>query len=316
MNKKPSKARYTHFTEEQKRRANDTDLEQFLPRHGYPLKPSGKEWRLIADPSITVYQNKWFDHSTQKGGNPISLIQFLFSMSWANAVTLLTGERGTAFETKPNQRKKKLFHLPTRSPSTKRLREYLEGERNIAPFLIDHFLSEDTLYADLKGNAVFVGLDKNGVPQLATLRNLLNQGSAHSLSAGSNRDYGFCHRGTSSKLYLFESPIDLLSHLTLYPTNWEEHSYLSLSGVSSKAVLRFLKDTATISDIVICLDNDRAGQRATLQTQLSILDAFPKKTYRITVHKPAQKDFNEDLQHYCTLNHGNSDTNEIISHVT
>ena len=140
-----------------------------------------------------------------------------------------------------------------------------------------------------------MGVDRAGTPQLAALRSLLEQSPKHSLAMGSNRDYGFCHRGSSSSLYLFESPIDLLSYLTLYPTGWEQHSYLSLSGVSGKAALHFLKDTPSIESLIFCLDSDPAGRHATLRIENSIVAAFPKKEYRVTVQRPVNKDFNEDL---------------------
>ena len=38
---------------------------------------------------------------------------------------------------------------------------------------------------------------------------------------GSEKAYGFGHIGTDEKLFVFESPIDLLSYITAVPEDWE-----------------------------------------------------------------------------------------------
>ena len=50
--------------------------------------------------------------------------------------------------------------------------------------------------------------------------------------------YGFGHIGTDEKLFVFESPIDLLSYITAVPEDWGKHSYISLGGLSEKAMKR------------------------------------------------------------------------------
>ena len=47
-------AGFIYFTEEQKRRANEVNLESFLLRQGERLLKSGREKRLASDHSITV----------------------------------------------------------------------------------------------------------------------------------------------------------------------------------------------------------------------------------------------------------------------
>ena len=54
---------YIHFTDDQKYRANNVDLVDFLQRQGEKLLPSGREKRLDSDRSITVRGNRWYDHS-------------------------------------------------------------------------------------------------------------------------------------------------------------------------------------------------------------------------------------------------------------
>lgn len=59
---------------------------------------------------------------------------------------------------------------------------------------------------------------------------------------GSDCRYGFCWRGESSKLYVFEAAIDLMSFVTLRNDEWKADSFLALDGLSSKPLLQFLED--------------------------------------------------------------------------
>lgn len=47
-------AQYIHFTDEQKQRAAEVDLEEFLRQRGEKLLPSGRDKRLDRDHSVTI----------------------------------------------------------------------------------------------------------------------------------------------------------------------------------------------------------------------------------------------------------------------
>ena len=70
-----SKIPYIHFTDEQKQRAGEVDLEQFLIWQGEKLLPSGFEKRLASDHSVTIRGNRWYDHAAEQGGGPVSFVQ-------------------------------------------------------------------------------------------------------------------------------------------------------------------------------------------------------------------------------------------------
>jgi hypothetical protein len=61
---------YIHFTDEQKLRANNVDVVDFLQRRREKLTPSGREKRLASDHSITVRGNEWYDHSADAADTP------------------------------------------------------------------------------------------------------------------------------------------------------------------------------------------------------------------------------------------------------
>ena len=139
-------------------------------------------------------------------------------------------------------------------------------------------------------NAVFVGRDKTGLPRYAHCRGTADRFRLD--VAGSDKSYGFCHQGEGDQLFVFEAPIDLMSFLCLYPKDWKSRSYLSLGGVSGKALERFLSERPDVKQVFLCLDSDTAGCDACKRLAESLPD-------RLTVIRflPARKDWNEVLQY-------------------
>jgi hypothetical protein len=108
---------YIQFTDDQKRRAGEVDLEQFLLRQGERLIPSGFEKRLASDHSITIRGNRWYDHAAEQGGGPVSFVRQFYNLSYPEAVTcLLGGEQGTVYASAPKQEKKEKLRICPRLP--------------------------------------------------------------------------------------------------------------------------------------------------------------------------------------------------------
>ena len=86
-------------------------------------------------------------------------------------------------------------------------------------------------------NAVFVGLDENGIARHAHKRGTYTQGEPYKGNTeGSDPRYSFHWIGKSDRLYVFEAPVDMLSFITLHPKDWMNHSYVTLDGVSEHAM--------------------------------------------------------------------------------
>ena len=84
-------AQYIHFTDEQKQRAAEVDLEEFLRQRGEKLLPSGRDKRLDRDHSVTIRGCEWFDHDSRQGGNAISFVRWFYNYSYPEAVKVLLG---------------------------------------------------------------------------------------------------------------------------------------------------------------------------------------------------------------------------------
>lgn len=297
---------YIPFTEEQKITANSVELADFLRMRGEKLERAGREYKLIYSDSsgkhdsITMSGSTWFDHKNQVGGGAIKFMQYFYNMDFPTAVQELLGQRVTPLSHAPPKEKvqpekTKKFILPTSNENMHRVFAYLIKQRFIAPDIISFFAKDHTLYEDKEHhNAVFVGVDENGVPRQAHKRSTSTFGKSFRQTVeGSDTKYSFAHFGESEKLFIFEAPIDMLSYLTLNPENWHKHSYIAMNGVYENAVLTALKGHSNLSEIVICTDNDIGG----IDAADRLKDILHENNYKnISRVLPQNKDFNEDLK--------------------
>ncbi len=213
---------YIHFTEEQKERAATVDLEYFLRQRGEKLLSSGRDKRLASDHSVTIRGCQWFDHDSRQGGNAISFVRFFYNRTYPEAVTMLLDEMYPCAP-KAAEAPPKPFALPPVNSDMRRVYAYLVKHRNIARDVVAHFARKKLLYEDAKyHNAVFVGTDETGVPRHAHKRSTNSSGKGFRLNVeGCDPRYTFHHMGTDGSLYVFEAPIDMLSYITLHPSDWQ-----------------------------------------------------------------------------------------------
>ena len=297
---------YIPFTEEQKVIANSVDLADFLRLRGEKLERAGREYKLIysdgsgSHDSITIRGSTWFDHKNQVGGGAIKFMQYHYGMDFPTAVQELLGQRVTPLSHAPakavvSEEKTKKFILPEANENMHRVFAYLIKQRFIAPDIISFFAKSHTLYEDKEHhNAVFVGVDEDGVPRQAHKRGTATFGKSFRQTVeGSDTKYSFSHFGKSNKLFVFEAPIDMLSYLTLNPENWQQNSYIAMNGVYENAVLTALKGHFNLSEIVICTDNDVGGIDAADRLRNILQENGYSDVNRLL---PEFKDWNEVLK--------------------
>ena len=278
------------YTQAQIDKANAVDLEKFLRAQGETLVRSGKEYRWKAHDSLTVCDNKWFRHSQSKGGFPVDFVMEFYGKSFPEAVQMLTGETGEV-QPEADPAPSPAFRLPLRNVTNANILNYLTQERKLSPSLVNFFIAAGDIYEDAAHhNVVFVGRDADGYPRYASSRGIREKFRQD--AAGAEKAFGFAHRGTDKQLLVFEAPIDLLSFIELFPKNWQQHSYLSLGGVSGKALRQFLSERPDMERVFLCLDADKAGEDACKR-----LAALLPDTVSVTRIQPCMKDWNDVLVH-------------------
>ena len=278
------------YTQAQIDKANAVDLEKFLRAQGETLVRSGKEYRWKAHDSLTVCGNKWFRHSQSKGGFPVDFVMEFYGKSFPEAVQMLTGEPGEV-QPEADPAPSPAFRLPLRNVTNANILNYLTQEWKLSPSLVNFFIAARDIYEDAAHhNVVFVGRDADGHPRYASSRGIREKFRQD--AAGAEKAFGFAHRGTDKQLLVFEAPIDLLSFIELFPKNWQQHNYLSLGGVSGKALQQFLSERPDVERVFLCLDADKAGEDACKR-----LAALLPDTVSVTRIQPCMKDWNDVLVH-------------------
>ena len=278
------------YTQAQIDKANAVNLEKFLRAQGETLVRSGKEYRWKAHDSLTVCGNKWFRHSQSKGGLPVDFVMEFYGKSFPEAVQMLTGEPGEA-QPEADPAPSPAFRLPLRNVTNANILNYLTQERKLSPSLVNFFIVAGDIYEDAAHhNVVFVGRDADGHPRYASSRGINEKFRQN--AAGAEKAFGFAHRGTDKQLLVFEASIDLLSFIELFPKNWQQHNYLSLGGVSGKALRQFLSERPDVERVFLCLDADKAGEDACKR-----LAALLPDSVSVTRIQPCMKDWNDVLVH-------------------
>jgi len=295
---------YVHFTDAQKYRANNVDLADFLQWRGERLLPSGRDKRLASDRSITVRGNEWYDHSAESGGYAIDFVRKFYGCSYPEAVTLLLGgEQGESYRpaSQKESEPKKPFALPPAHTDMRRVYAYLVKTRHIGREVVSFFAKQKLLYESCEKskdgmkeyhNAVFVGLDENGVARHAHKRGIYTLGQAFKGNVdGCDPRHSFHWFGESEHLYVFEAPVDLLSYITLHPQDWQRHSYVALCGVGGQAMLWMLEQYLQLQKVSLCLDNDAAGHKASERLKQQLAEQGYESERLIS----QGKDWNDDL---------------------
>ena len=285
---------YIPFTEQQREQARQTDLAAFLRQCGEKVKKSGSEnvW-LDHGQKVTIRGNLWFHQYEQVGGDAIDFACRFYNMDYPEAVQLMLSMGVGTVQGKAKPFARPPLELPSKHENMRRVYGYLIRRRCIDKDVLDAFSYRGLVYeaADYH-NAVFVGIDREGKPRHIHKHSTAAQGSFKGNAPGSEPAFSFHWIGGGDTLFLFEAPIDLLSFVTLHKQSWKSNSFAAACGVSDRVLWETLKDRPYINNVLICLDNDEAGQKAARR----ISEALTEKNLQNQILVPTRKDWNEDLQ--------------------
>ena len=298
-------------SKEQIARAKEVDILDYLLTHEPKnLTKSRNEYRLRDHDSFTISNGMWYWHSRGFGCKTATALNYLIEVrgyGFVDAVRHLAGDdtaRGDSQRLNsapPTAEKKAMrqpFIMPPRNNNQNRVVAYLQS-RGISRDLILECINRGSLYETMPWhNCCFVGRDERGKARFAAMRGTVDDFKCD--ADGSDKRFGFLlppdfakpnHSINSSRLMVFESPIDALSHKDMHPgkNGWR----LSLGGTALVAMMQFLDMHPEISRIIACTDNDEAGNLAA-EKICDTAEIFGIKYERILPN--SGNDWNEALQ--------------------
>ena len=286
-------------------RARNVDVIAFLEARGFSFAHVGGGYRCREHRSLAVKGDRraWYWHSRGVGGfGALDYLIKVENMAFREAIRSVfdcSGEIAPTLIQSATEQQKALV-LPEKRGLTLRLHGYLCVKRGIDAGIVDELIQKGQLYEDVRGNVVFIGHDESGVARFASLRGTYGDCAFRVDCAGSDKRYGFnmAARAPSERLYIFESPIDAMSHASLEIAAtgdtgaWKRHSRLSLAGTSDAAIPFFLNQHIAVRELVFCLDNDAPGREAAVY----LARKYAQKGLQTRLELPSGKDYNEDLQ--------------------
>lgn len=266
-----------------------TYLREYEP--GEFVKFSSNTYTTRTHDSLKISNGKWMWWSRGIGGK--SALDYLIKvreMDFVEAVQTIMGNGSVSFPTCKNIKsyEEQPLLLPEKSPTTDVVFDYLFG-RGIDFEIINYCLEQELIIESLPyHNAVFIGYDESKEPKYAAYR-ATNQSRIMGDCTGSKKQYSFrLTAENTGEVHLFECAIDLLSYATLMKLegkDWRQFNLVSLAGVYSPkqkiedskvpvTLGRLLEKDKTIRRIVLHLDNDIAGRKATKALQTILSDKY------------------------------------------
>lgn len=306
---------YRHFTDEEIEKANNVDILSLAKSYGYQAEKSGTKAIHFKDSGglyVFPESNKFYHHTGSDGnkkGRAVSFVMREENLSFGEAVAKLLGEDYAVYRTehKPYVPKpREPLVLPEKAANYKRAYWYLVSIRGIEPEIVSHFMNQKMIFQEAKyGNTVFVGYDKDGTAKYCAMRASRSDSSFKIDAENSDKSYPFCYEGKSDLVIVNESPIDLMSHASLFKLHggdWKQDHRISLGCLSTAALDRYLDTHPGIKKIVFAYDNDYLsrdkdghfsnwGQLAAEKS----MKKYSERGYDCAIHTPYLKDFNLQL---------------------
>jgi hypothetical protein len=223
-------------------------------------------------------------HQSLGGGGAIDLAMHLNDLDFKRAVAWLQRHFAIPSDSEPPPAVRRLTLPPPDRSRLSTVKHYLVHDRAITPSLTDSLIASGKLYADRRGNAVFLLLGKENTPVGAELRGTGPQ-RWRGMAPGSQKDLGYfsVQAPDATMVILCESAIDAISCLLLHPCS----HCLSTSGARPNP--RWLPALLSQRVAVYCgFDDDAIGDA--MAKQMIVLHPSLRRL------RPSQHDWNDVLK--------------------
>ena len=312
------------FTDAQITAAKEIDLLSYLQSfEPGNLRHLGRNTYCLRDhDSLKISNGKWHWFSQHIGGkNALDYLMKVRGFSFVEAMHQLSPETAIpVYEYREPEYRERSLQLPKLELGIQKVTEYLM-KRGISREVIDYCFEKEILFEDSEyHNCIFLGYD-GSTPKFGAVRSTVTD-FKRDLS-GSDKRFSFCipAPAPSGTVHLFEAAIDAMSYATIRQNvgtnvginggingngeingdiNGElnlDGPLLSLSGVYAGdsiplALKTYLDRNPQTKEVVLHLDNDEVGRRATEQ----ITKALQGKYTIRDEPAPFGKDWNDYLQ--------------------
>jgi hypothetical protein len=220
------------------------------------------------------------------GGGAIDLVMHVRQVGFGQALQWLEQSFGsrTPFPPQATPRTRSLALPPPMADNWSRVERYLVEERKLPAVLLQPLVQSGALYADARGNAVFLLSDTAAIPVGAELRGTMVP-AWRGMAPGSCKDQGFFSIAASNSgaIVLCESAIDAVSCHALYP------GYLCLSTSGARPDPAWLPALIAKGVPIYCgFDADPTGD--------AMAQRMHERHLEIRRLRPSDKDWNDLLR--------------------
>lgn len=239
---------------ENKQLAKQVNLITFLNAE-YPdiiyFDSKKKEWR-IKNRNIKISAISFYDFDNCTGGDNIRFLTDYLELTFFEAISKLLSS-GVEILT-PEKFALETFIKPNWTSNTDEIYDYL-GNRNIDKELINVCIQKEKLFLDDKKNLVFANPEQNFY--------ILRSTYSEFKGIRSEEQYGYWILKTieTKDVYIYESPIDILSHIILKTKQGLDTKgiYIAMGGLK-KGTIERIKNDYQDYNYFLCIDWDNAGE--------------------------------------------------------
>lgn len=298
----------------------------FCEKNGITLSGTGN-WKSLEEHDscvIDVNNNSFIWNSKQKSGDIINFVEEYYNVDFKEATQILGAKKDAPYLTKTYQDEvtipKELKDISLlqndlqEQNNMKHIYAYLRKTRKIDYAIVQEFVDKKLIAEDINRNLIFKTFDKEDKEKLIALSKKGTSVKPYQFISPHSENVGFrfATSDTVKTLYVYEAPIDLMSHYEMNKEKLIKDNALlvAMTGLKSNAVLNNIKEYDP-EKVVFCVDNDDAGKHF-IEKMRSILPENLKDKMEILV--PEKKDWNEDIKEKKYL-HEKEEIQDTILHL-
>lgn len=319
--------------------ANSVTIPEYCQAIGFELIFKGGHYKHPGWNGLTIkgngeayknFSNEGSSNPELEQGGSIKFVQWIQEVwkneryNWNQAVDALVSIAGYSVDDnfdsykitqrnqpKDHQVKSKPLILPERADRMNHVFAYLEKTRKIDHSIVKEIVDRKLLFetrTKREGQnegyyyyCTFICRDFEGNDKAAFLRPTYHN-TKFKMNRGDDMHFGFAIPGNNHRIRIFESPIDLMSKLSilkmcdeqLYQKSRED-TWLSMNGLKHEKVFYYLERHPEINTVVLSVDNDESGRKFCNDFKKEVYEKYAD-TYSLKLDIPkVKKDWNEQL---------------------